>query len=536
MSATKTPPVTRTPSPRTPDGPAAEPVPEAVAGPLLPPEGLPPPNWPAPPAPNPIRTRTEETGNGFRLANFRQGDNERYGVPLADLVRTIATQTGGWPKRHGPSLFVPGSDGMPRWLLTPVQFMAWLKAEAQRERRGSADGQAVRWAASGDTIVTVEQLFAHLSATAEAFDDVQQFPHVPPRPRTWYHHPQLPAGGTGAFDRLLGQFRSATAEDAALVRAFFLTLAWGGPLGGRPLFAIETLALPGEPGQGSGKTTLAMLAGRLFGGFLSFKLGDKVDDAKIQTRLLSAEGRASRLVVFDNARGARLSSDLFASFVTIDVISGTQHYVGEGRRPNVITWCLTGNEVNLSKDFAQRVVPVHILPAVYAPGWRPAVERFIDEFRWHILADIAAILSAAPLGVVPAGRHSRFPDWDAEVLGRATADPAGVLAAAAGRRSDLDDDDRIARETAYELRAFIRTKTGGANPDTVRTRLTSKDLAEAVGKASPHSNTIATGRWVRTLRIPGLTYDDKCHSRPPWVWVGSDAAGSAESDLVDIPR
>ena len=57
--------------------------------------------------------------------------------------------------------------------------------------------------------------------------------------------------------------------------------------------------------------------------------------------------------------------------ITTDIISGKRLYMGEGRRPNTITHVITLNGASLSKDLAQRCIPIKLA----RPKWRAIGSR-----------------------------------------------------------------------------------------------------------------------------------------------------------------
>jgi hypothetical protein len=482
-----------------------------------------PPNVPAPPG-RPAPPSPPAALTTIRNYAIRTGDNGaeiHVGLTPQQITREVLRATGGWPKAMAGRLFVPSDDHSANWLDEPAAFFAWLAGHVGQ------GGGLIEWGRGTGQIPKAE-FFAYLCGAVDQYDDVQSYPHCPPRPATCYLHPQLPAGGSGALDSLLDRLCPATDTDRILIRAFFLTMAWGGKLGGRPIFIWEASTPDGRPGQGAGKSTAAMLAGKLFGGFLGISLAT-ADDMQVQTRLLSPHGRRSRLVVFDNLKGTRVSNSLVESYVTADVISGRELYVGEGTRLNIITWAITANEPSLSKDLVGRAYPIRIIPPQYDPDWTGSVDAFIAAHRWQILGDIVAELQQQPVGTLGAGEWSRWPEWERDVLCR-ICDPHDVAEAIKDRRDDIDNDTEVAGIVWETLKAYIREKSG-FDPETMHLRLTATVLADAVGKLSTKgAGATNVGAWLRTMKIPGLTSLPRANKVRPWIWKGSESLSNEPDD------
>jgi hypothetical protein len=485
----------------------------------------------SPPPPPPLVIAPGRPARMVNIQNFARrskenGEETRVGITPQQILREILAATGGWPKACDEKLFVPGPDHTPIWLPDATAFFSWLAGYL-----GLAGGM-IEWGRCEGMIPKAE-FFAFVVGQVDQYQDVQTYPHFPPRSGTYYLHPEIGAGGTGAFDELLDQLRPATDADRALVRAFFLTLAWGGRLGGRPIFIFEAATEDGRPGQGAGKSTAAMLGGKLFGGYLNISLAT-ADDMQVQTRLLSKHGRRSRLVVFDNLKGTRVSNSLIESYVTADIISGRQLWQGEGTRPNNLTWTITANQPSLSRDFVGRAYPVRVTPPTYTPAWTARIDALIAEHRWAIIGDIIAELRADPVARLADGEWSRWPEWEHEVLCR-VCDPRPLAEVVAHRRQELDDDNGTALLVRESLAEFIKMKRGGLDPETLHLILSSTALAEGLGKLCPHgANPIVVGRWANTLTVPGLRRGRDMR-RKYWVWRGSDAISDEPIEMEEIP-
>jgi len=473
-----------------------------------PPAAPSPPGRPNGPTPPPALT----TIRNYAIRQNDGGQEVHVGLTPQQITREVLRATGGWPKAMAGRLFVPAADFTPRWLdKVPVLF-AWLSGHLGQS------GGLVLWG-RGEGCIPKEEFYAHLCAAVDQYEDVQTYPHFPPREATCYLHPQLSAGGSGRFTELLNHLCPATDSDRYLIRAFFLSLAWGGKLGGRPLFIFESAGLDGKPGQGAGKSTAAMLAGELFGGYLSLSLN--ADDMQVQNRLLSPIGRRARLVVFDNAKGTRMSSALIEGYVTSPQISGKEMWQGEGQRPNHLTWTLTANQPSLSKDFVGRAFPIRIVPPSYSPEWSESIAAFIREHRWEILGDIIADLQAEPVSLYKPGEWSRWAEWELRVLCR-VCDPHTITEAVRDRRQELDDDDATTATIQETFEAWMQKERPSVSPRSAHFWFTTTEVAEALGKLCPNgTSAIAVGRWLSSMNLPNIKRR-RTNQLRMWVWRGED--------------
>ena len=110
-----------------------------------------------------------------------------------------------------------------------------------------------------------------------------------------------------------------------------MTPFWGGPAGKRPIIVITS-----DAGRGVGKSTIPEIISYVCGGHIDVSTGADIE--QIKTRMLTPTARTKRMAVIDNVKSLRLSWAEFEAIVTSPVISGKQLYVGEGQRPNLLTW------------------------------------------------------------------------------------------------------------------------------------------------------------------------------------------------------
>jgi hypothetical protein len=302
----------------------------------------------------------------------------RLGRPMADIFADLQQLTGGWPRRVGNKLFITNASYEVVGLDSVSSLFAWLRTLAK-----------VVWA-SGPDPVPPGQFFSFLQMNATAYDAIEPFPHFPPVNGVFYSHPPLPAGNGTALNHLLSGFAPATAVDAQLLRAFVLTLFWGGPAGQRPAWLLTGPENDPLGGIGVGKSICVQLVGDLVDGCFEVLPGE--DMATIKKRLLSPGARHLRLARIDNVKEARLDWADLDSLLTAPTISGHRLYAGEGRRPNYIVWALTINHPAVSRDLARRCIVIRLARPTNTTTWLGDMRTFIAENHWQIIADVGHAL------------------------------------------------------------------------------------------------------------------------------------------------
>jgi hypothetical protein len=448
----------------------------------------------------------------------------KLGLAVGQLADNLFQLTDGWPKRIGNILFARGPDHQPLWLEGTDEVFAWVGG-----RLGGQGGNPIRWAKGADK-VTQGQFAAYLRQSAEDYDAVEAFPHEPAMRRTYYLHPE-PRGGDGkALAELRARFRPATLVDGDLIRAFFLSLLWGGPPGQRPAWLFTALDDDAKKGRGVGKSTLVKVGARLIGGHVDGSPNEPME--KLVTRLLSAEGLGRRVVLLDNLKTLRFSWAELEGLITNDVVSGHRLYAGEGRRPNTLTYCLTLNGATLSRDMAQRCVIVRLARPDHNADWEAATAALVDKKRWEIIGDILADLRAkAP----PLAAHTRWAAWEDAILAR-VGDPSECQKVIAERQEEVDDD--MADEILVREEFIQQLRNRGFDPEQNAVRFLSKEAAVIVNGALDESRPVnkATAH-LRTLHIDELRESRRGYARG-WAWRGKktppDASCLAFADV--IPR
>lgn len=359
-------------------------------------------------------------------------DKEAALVPLAiDTIRErLLEKTGGWPRQAGETLFVDSnsaSDADSRiWFLKDVST---LFAYIHQQFPGN-----LQWFSQSvaSTPATKGEFHSHLLSNCERYRSIESYPHYPEIPKFYYSTPMLPAANGTALESFLDFFNPKTDVDRDLLKAAVMTQFWGGPFGMRPVFLFRS-----SQGAGSGKTVTAQAIASLTGGVFDCHRDEQVD--KIKGRLLSSGSSGKRICLLDNVKASRFSWADFESLVTAKEISGHKMYTGEASVPNSFTWMITMNGPNLSSDISQRVVVIDLVRPEYDSSWGVRLDRFVNENRWRIIADIKEVFENDP--EVPHDSNlSRWAGWDLEVLGRAAAEINEALQVLAERRRETNAD------------------------------------------------------------------------------------------------
>ncbi|HEY2785059.1 MAG TPA: hypothetical protein VGJ05_08800, partial [Fimbriiglobus sp.] len=223
--------------------------------------------------------------------------NTSNDVPLtpADVADAIEARLPGALAAVGGVIHRIDPDRGAVPLARPAELFGWLAGEFK-----------VRWSRKG---MSREEFHAALRDVVPRYAWTWDRPHYPPVPGCLYTGPAVAPRETGAIARIVAQFAPAGRTDARLIEAMIMTLAWGGSPGSRPAFLVTTApgAAADRGGTGVGKTTLAEMVARAFGGYIPLRPG-RAD--RVTTCLLSPEAAQKRCVVWDNARGAHLADEV----------------------------------------------------------------------------------------------------------------------------------------------------------------------------------------------------------------------------------
>ncbi|MBC7820180.1 MAG: hypothetical protein IAG10_25125, partial [Planctomycetaceae bacterium] len=397
-------------------------------------------------------------------------------LPIVAIANTIAELTDNWPRRVGASLFVPnaGRAGI-SWLPDADSLFGYL-------------GQATRCPPrfkAGDGFHTKRELFSFLIRTVTDYVAVEALPHEPLLPGHFYVSEHPPSGDGDALRSLVSRFSPETEIDADLILAAFVTPFWGGTGGTRPAICITS-----DAGKGCGKSTLAACVGQLAGGALDVSANE--DIAAIKARLLSPEGVSKRVVWLDNVKSHRLSWAELESLITSPTISGKRMYVGEGQRPNALTFILTMNGVSLSTDMAQRSVIIKLRRPDYSGTWADETRQFVESHRQELIADVLGFLRSTTNALT---KFSRWGDWERDILSR-LPEPSEAQAIIRERQVGVDVDG----EESLLIEEFFSQQLVSLGYDTKCNRvfIPSRVAARWLGWATNERMTVA--KASRTLK------------------------------------
>jgi hypothetical protein len=314
-----------------------------------------------------------------------------------------------------------------------------------------------------------------------------------------------------------------------LILAAALTPFWGGPAGARPVLFIEGLPDDRERGRGVGKTTLAEILARLAGGHFDFEHSDDV--ARMKSRLLTPAALTKRVALLDNVKALRFSWAELEKLVTIDVISGHRLFHGEATRPNLLTWFVTLNGANLSKDLAHRAVVIRVKrPDPYVDGWKKATLAYVEQHRAAIVGDMVALLHDPPPLPGPA---SRWGPWEAGVLA-CVSDPAACLTELAARRAAVDADQDVADMVREQFITELRRRRHDPERDVVfiPSAAAAQFVNEATEEKRPRAQACA---YLGTLAIPELRGGNAKGGHRGWRCTGTASSPGAHAvPLADL--
>lgn len=362
-------------------------------------------------------------------------------VPVAinTIIAENAKVTGNWPRRVSDALFIHEHDTVD-FLRSESHLFGYYHALAD-----------VTWT-RGSRYVTKSELFAELQRKATAYHAVEKLPHEPRLATHYYTCGEIAPGNGDHLRRLLDRFAPATDIDRDLILAAFVTPGWGGPPGARPAFCITS-----DYGRGIGKTTLAELIGLVWGGTLSFS--HREDVGKIKTRLLTPDALTRRVALLDNLKSHKFSWAELEAMVTATTIGGHRMYIGEGTRPNTLTWFVTLNGASLSTDMAQRSVIIRLDRPARSGTWSDETRAYVLENHPHIIADIVGFLrtDAADLD-----HFTRWANWERDVLAR-LPEPVEAQKVMEERQAEAD----VEADEAGTIEEYFaaRLRTLGYAPD-----------------------------------------------------------------------
>lgn len=443
-----------------------------------------------------------------------KGEAVQVPRPMASILSDVDRLTGGWPCRVGRALFID-DGGRIDWLENTPALAGYL---------GTTTGRPPLFIKSAG-FHSLAEVTAELQRTAKSYIAVETLPHEPLFEGHYYCCGSAEPGDGETLSQLVDRFTPETGIDRDLILAAFVTPFCGIQGGTRPAFAVTS-----GGGRGKGKSRLAEMVGYVAGGYVSVESNSPVNELK--TRLLSPVGLTMRVVIIDNIKSHRFSWADLEALITASHISGRRNYVGEGQRPNTLTWLLTLNGPSMSKDMAQRSCIIRLADPTYSGDWHAETVAFIDANRQAIVGDIIGFLRSDRFSL---HRYSRWGQWEREVVER-LPEPGDVQKVILERQSDID----VEAEEAGEIERAFRERLERLNLDTLRQRIfvPSTRAAEWLGKAIGES--LSTTKASRMLgqkidegELPTMQRSRTGTTRG-FYWIGPEADPSAEA--IDIGR
>lgn len=437
---------------------------------------------------------------------------------VGDIAAELVGRTGGWPRRVSTGLVIPDAAGGVREVGSHHDLFSY--AGGVFDTNGVS---GVRWNNKHPGAVSPPVLFAYLMAECERFDRSDRFPHVPAIPGVLYTCDPPADDGTGeTLDAFLAFFNPATEVDRSLLRACLMTLLWGGPPGRRPAFLFEGDTDDAQAGRGVGKSTAASKLASVFGGAVAIDAAEPF--TRTRSRLLTPDAGGYRVLLMDNVKTFRVSNADLESLITSPDVNGHRLYHGQAAVPNYYTLFLTINGASLSRDVAQRVIPIRLARKKILAGWEADVDEFVRTRRDRLIADLAAALRGPG---APLDRVTRWGVWEQDVLSRVphpNACMASVEERTGSMDADDDDSDRIRDTLAHVLKSFSKAA------DRSRVLINSPALVHLIQLALNERNITANGAsaLVKSLGVKGFAKSNRNGARY-WLWSGDDARGSRHS-------
>lgn len=442
----------------------------------------------------------EEPGPAGPIANcFEEGEGDFKPYSMRQIIDQFKKKCDGFPKRVGQKLFFCDRSEETDDGSFPVQYLMY--SSSLFGWAGNYTGQPPAFMRSAGAHPK-DEVFRELQRTADGYEGIERFPHYPERSEIYYAC-KSPDGWKskrpGCLQELISMFSPATEVDSHLMLAMFLTMLWGGDGGRRPLFVITS-----DSGQGAGKTTFAELMASIVGGTLNLSVDS--DSETLTQRLLSPEGTRSRVVLLDNVKSWRFSWSPLEANVTASHISGKEMYVGESRRPNLMTYIVTINGPSFSTDLAQRAIAIKLDRPIHDAAWYRRVSKFVADYRDSLIAEGIEMLKAAKRGLKS---HTRWADWEDNVLSALDPDiVAEVQRTIRKRQTELDAE----KEESQAIQEYFESQLERNNlpPETSRVLISNETVMEWLNAAlgQRHNKTVAMrilSQLVNQGKVTNLT-------------------------------
>ena len=368
---------------------------------------------------NPV-VQDAKQANKIDLCNFtamkaQKGNKEvivKEPRQINDLIKDVHRRFIGFPKKVGEQLFDHDRDtGRISYLYSSAAVFAWIQRKSNK---------LVKWD-RGCEFSSKQEVHEGLMAEAERYESISYVPDWPKRRDVYYAHDRLPEPSEGHhyFNQFVEFFNPANAEQETFLKAFIAAPLYYMPGIPKPSWIIDSV-----DGAGVGKTTLVETISSLYQSGESLKGGIvrtnpqelKQNIIELTRRLISSEGRLSRMVLIDNVTG-NFHCPALADMITAATISGKAPYgKGEESRPNNLNYVITANSANVDNDIAIRSYYILLKKPSKSVTWKTDVMNYIKKNRLNIIADIIDILNQGSGFSETITPCTRYPEFEEKVL------------------------------------------------------------------------------------------------------------------------
>jgi hypothetical protein len=430
-------------------------------------------------------------------------------VPLGinEIYQSLMALTDGWPKVISQTLCAPkGQDVRP--LKNQAALFAWVRKQ-----------HPVDWKRGSGRAVPMEQFYELLLDQDDEYVWASAHPHFPAVPGVYYPTEPPEAKNTGKLNKLLDRFCPETTSDRELIRAFILTLFWGGAAGQRPQFVVVADPAKDERGgRGTGKTKMVELLAHLVGGCIDIQPGISGD--RVVSNLLSPTSWARRVVLVDNLKTLHYSNGPVESYITRSEITGHRLHQGFAMRPNLLTWAVTVNGASFSTDTARRSVVIYLKrPKQSSDAWYTATLNFIEKHREAILADVRWHLEVKEPATMKPPKEDTWADWRKGVLSRCEK-PDTLVKRMEKRRTTIDGDKEDLTNMITHIRACLQEELPLTNLDRAVVWVPSQVLIKWVQLIKPRLDSWQASTSLKMLPAERFRFQHKKEGNGYW-WHGA---------------
>ncbi|MFA6619219.1 MAG: hypothetical protein WCT23_09145, partial [Candidatus Neomarinimicrobiota bacterium] len=351
--------------------------------------------------------------NKYPFRNYRNVEREINGKiklekeprKMHEMIEDIHRRFLNFPRIMGSKMFDHDKDtGVIFEIDKQSTLFSWIWRKSK---------QRVDWVRGSD-FLTKEEFFEALLSESIRYESVSAVPSWPKRNDVYYSHSELPPPSQdhSVFWGLVDLFSPLDEQNRRLIATFVAAPIFFKYSVPKPSWVIDSSA-----GAGVGKTTLVEMVSTLYGErpLRTTRQELKMDVIKLYKRMLSTQGRNSRVLILDNLIGQFQSSE-WSDMVTAWSISGMRAYGrGEETRPNDITYVITANSSSLFNDITDRSFCITLVKPRRTSGWNETAKDYIVNNQFQIFADILDILdSHVPFQGVELS--TRFPMFEEHIL------------------------------------------------------------------------------------------------------------------------